>query len=208
MPRRPDLKCNLCGELKWRGTTSLPEGKYRCQPCRRISPQPTKPPKPHKRRGRDALCLDCGRAFWSVPGGTGWTQCCSRRCAQRRRARLNPLGSGARGGRPKSPYYQRADNAPGLTTLGRKRLLDKWRARGRTCTYCDGPCETVDHVIPLKLGGTNLEGNLVPCCRPCNGSKSSHLLAVWRYRIGGRRGKSVRGDHRLGEVRRATDRAA
>lgn len=34
MPRRPDLPCADCGELMWRGTTSLPEGQARCRPCR------------------------------------------------------------------------------------------------------------------------------------------------------------------------------
>ena len=36
MPRRPDLLCaGGCGRLLWRGTTSLPEGQAKCQPCRR-----------------------------------------------------------------------------------------------------------------------------------------------------------------------------
>lgn len=35
MPTIPDLPCADCGKLMWRGTTSLPEGRARCQPCRR-----------------------------------------------------------------------------------------------------------------------------------------------------------------------------
>lgn len=35
MPNRPDLPCADCGELMWRGTTSLPEGAATCRPCRK-----------------------------------------------------------------------------------------------------------------------------------------------------------------------------
>lgn len=37
MPSRPDLPCADCGKLMWRGSTSLPEGKARCLPCRRAN---------------------------------------------------------------------------------------------------------------------------------------------------------------------------
>lgn len=34
MPRKPDLPCADCGNLMWRSTTSLPEGRARCRACR------------------------------------------------------------------------------------------------------------------------------------------------------------------------------
>jgi 5-methylcytosine-specific restriction endonuclease McrA len=55
-----------------------------------------------------------------------------------------------------------------------------WVAAGRACSYCDAPASTVDHVISLKRGGTNYEGNLTPACRSCNSSKSDKLLVEWR----------------------------
>lgn len=44
-----------------------------------------------------------------------------------------------------------------------------------TCRYCrstDNPL-TVDHVIPVALGGTDTPDNLVAACRDCNAGKSS-----------------------------------
>lgn len=72
--------------------------------------------------------------------------------------------------------------APGLTRKMRDVLMAKWRKQGRRCTYCGGSCESIDHVIPLARGGTNYEGNLVPCCLSCNGSKCASLLVEWRFR--------------------------
>ena len=48
-------------------------------------------------------------------------------------------------------------------------------ARG-VCHYCGKtvpPAElTMDHVVPVARGGRSERGNVVPCCRACNASKS------------------------------------
>jgi len=82
--------------------------------------------------------------------------------------------------------------APGYysTYRSRRALLDRWIRQGRSCAYCDGPPETVDHVIPLTRGGTNHEGNLVPACTSCNAAKKDGLLSAWRY---GRTGRPYSG---------------
>lgn len=44
-----------------------------------------------------------------------------------------------------------------------------------TCRYCrsnEGQL-TVDHVVPVALGGTDAPDNLVACCKDCNAGKSS-----------------------------------
>lgn len=44
-----------------------------------------------------------------------------------------------------------------------------------TCRYCrstDGEM-TIDHVVPIALGGTDDPGNLVAACRDCNAGKTS-----------------------------------
>ena len=44
-----------------------------------------------------------------------------------------------------------------------------------TCRYCrstDNPL-TIDHVLPVALGGGDDPANLVACCRDCNAGKSS-----------------------------------
>lgn len=49
------------------------------------------------------------------------------------------------------------------------------RRDGHTCRYChatDSPL-TVDHVVPVALGGSDDPSNLVACCRDCNSGKGS-----------------------------------
>lgn len=49
------------------------------------------------------------------------------------------------------------------------------RRDNHTCRYChesDAPL-TVDHVVPVALGGTDAPANLVAACKDCNAGKSS-----------------------------------
>ena len=45
-----------------------------------------------------------------------------------------------------------------------------------TCVYCGlrQPGQTLDHYIPLRIGGPNVIQNLVVACRPCNLTKADH----------------------------------
>jgi 5-methylcytosine-specific restriction endonuclease McrA len=170
------LRCNLCGLSRATSRGSLPEGQYRCRECRSSMGQPRaiagRPRVRHRtgKLGVWATCGHCSREFVSISRAGGWSVFCSLSCAQRSKSRGN-----------KRPYYRRASGAPGLSGHRRRDLLARWRRQSRVCIYCAGPCETVDHVVPLQQGGTNYEGNLVPCCRRCNGSKGARLLAVWRF---------------------------
>ena len=74
----------------------------------------------------------------------------------------------------------REHDAPGIRWSDRKRLLAKWKRQGKRCAYCDRLADTIDHAVPLVRGGTNYEGNLVPCCKSCNSSKQGYLIAEWR----------------------------
>lgn len=51
------------------------------------------------------------------------------------------------------------------------------RRDGHTCRYCGAQAPdvplTVDHVIPVALGGTNDPSNLVTACRDCNSGKAA-----------------------------------
>ncbi len=54
----------------------------------------------------------------------------------------------------------------------REYLLEKWHY---SCAYCDAK-ETkleIEHVIPIKSGGSNRVSNLVMACRPCNKKKDN-----------------------------------
>ena len=52
----------------------------------------------------------------------------------------------------------------------RDRILrrDHW-----TCRWCGAPAGHVDHVVPLKLGGTDDDTNLVAACEKCNLSRGA-----------------------------------
>lgn len=51
------------------------------------------------------------------------------------------------------------------------------RRDNNTCRYCGGTAPavklTVDHVVPVSLGGQDDPENLVACCGDCNAGKSS-----------------------------------
>lgn len=44
---------------------------------------------------------------------------------------------------------------------------DQW-----ICAYCEGPADTVDHILPRSHGGGSTFGNQVAACKPCNGFKA------------------------------------
>src|SRR3990167_8869942 len=50
----------------------------------------------------------------------------------------------------------------------------KWDQFGGRCGYCNGnEFMGMDHMIPIHLGGKHEIGNVVPCCRSCNGRKAA-----------------------------------
>ena len=60
-----------------------------------------------------------------------------------------------------------------MSITGRTRY-EVLRRDGFACYYCHGTKPlTVDHVIPLALGGTDDPSNLVASCAECNSGKSS-----------------------------------
>jgi len=51
---------------------------------------------------------------------------------------------------------------------------------GHRCVYCGGNGDdsklTLDHLLPVELGGTNVAKNLVTCCIGCNSAKGKKSL--------------------------------
>lgn len=62
-------------------------------------------------------------------------------------------------------------------TLSRRLRFEILRRDNHTCRYCGGTAPnvrlTVDHVLPIALGGGDEPTNLVAACADCNGGKSS-----------------------------------
>lgn len=61
--------------------------------------------------------------------------------------------------------------------VSRRLRFEILRRDGHTCRYCGASAPdvklTVDHVIPVALGGGDEPNNLVTACKPCNDGKSS-----------------------------------
>lgn len=59
--------------------------------------------------------------------------------------------------------------------VSKRTRFEVLRRDGFTCRYCrnDSNPLTVDHVVPVALGGTDTPDNLVACCRDCNTGKAS-----------------------------------
>lgn len=150
--------CADCGRPMHRGTTSLPEGEARCLACRRATPCRRVKGQPQ------ASCVDCGQACWGK-------RC--RPCADKTKI-IRALDD------HRVVRKHRESAAPGIGWSDRKRLLAKWKRQGKPCIYCGEPADTIDHVVPLVRGGTNYEGNLAPCCKPCNSSKAGSTVIEWR----------------------------
>ncbi len=74
----------------------------------------------------------------------------------------------------------------------RRRLSDR---QGGRCVYCGyefgiaGRGVTIDHMVPVSMGGGDDEGNLQGLCRQCNNWKGDHTDIEFRERI--RRGLTV-----------------
>lgn len=66
--------------------------------------------------------------------------------------------------------------------MSKKLRFQVFRRDRFTCQYCgrQSPEVTleVDHVMPVVLGGSDDQSNLVTACRDCNGSKSDKIDAV------------------------------
>ena len=64
------------------------------------------------------------------------------------------------------------------TVLGA--VLHRWENQ---CAYCATPLDrvtgSIDHFIPLKLGGANRLNNLVASCKPCNRAKNCTPPEQW-----------------------------
>ena len=68
-----------------------------------------------------------------------------------------------------------------LRSTGSTRLWRNIRERvlrrdGYICQYCGQEADTVDHVIPRRLGGNDNDQNLVSSCRRCNLAKGGRFF--------------------------------
>ena len=53
------------------------------------------------------------------------------------------------------------------------------------CQYCGArvpPKElTMDHIVPLAMGGSSSKGNIAVCCKACNTKKKTMMPIEWQH---------------------------
>lgn len=74
---------------------------------------------------------------------------------------------------------RKRDNEGSFTTKEWKDLCEKYGNKCLCCDVTDKPL-TVDHVIPIKKGGSSNIENLQPLCKSCNSSKRDKIID-YRY---------------------------
>ncbi len=66
----------------------------------------------------------------------------------------------------------------GVFAISDKELQNILSMPCANCGSKDRP--TLDHIIPISLGGTHSVGNLQTLCMPCNSSKGNKVMTVWK----------------------------
>jgi len=77
----------------------------------------------------------------------------------------------------------RKKGLPGTLTVGQwLAILDD---HGWQCSYCGGPFESIEHQVPLHMGGGTTKENCRPACISCNDLRDwvgrwAHAMAIAR----------------------------
>lgn len=164
--KRENRQCLFCG------VNFISDGKlkYCKSKCRNLAQNAR-----NRAEKTFSVCAICGSQATGAKGGI--RKYCSFQCQLQ----------GIYGGKPplsersrKAQRNMRERKAQGLNLYELRLLRQRWKDEGKTCAYCSGSFDTVDHIIPLMRGGDNMETNLAPACRSCNSSKGSKLLSEWK----------------------------
>jgi len=134
--------------------------------------------------------VDCGHGHWRLLGGLveiNWWPFSKRRTIWANGSTGLTKFSGDAAQAIEAAKGKAKTMAPGVSKTQRMnpgrslRIRLKWWKRGwRTCRWCGARFShfkqmTLDHVVPLFRGGSNLEDNLTPACQECN-LKRGHSL--------------------------------
>lgn len=183
---RPEITCRECRRATPHdcGTEAayldhLGRHEEPCDPCRQAAREA------RSSRGRPAVCEECGEPFLSKRNGhssTGWTRYCSRPCADK--AKCVHAGS-----------YGVGRVARAIAGSRRRRLLvkgtwdgitdqeilerDHWmcwlckRRIGKTYNYPHPRSASIDHVLPISLGGDDTAFNKKAAHLGCNTARGN-----------------------------------
>jgi len=173
---RKRMTCAGCGEPMWRSSTSLPQGQATCRPCRALGRAPRQAMSGQPKRGR---CHWCGYRL-----GQGQKAYCSVKCSNQRSNDLKCQAVGyGRNPEVRRQSWQaknrrrRARRRGGQAeryTLAEIASRDRWRCGlchrrvQPDLDYLDPSSATIDHVVPLSVGGDDTRANVQLAHRACN----------------------------------------
>lgn len=75
------------------------------------------------------------------------------------------------------PFVRPATTGSRHTRKSTRRWAKKLRRD--PCVWCGEPSDTIDHIDPLRVGGSSSPDNLVGCCYACNYRRRDHPLLHW-----------------------------
>ncbi len=139
---------------------------------------------------RGLTAVDCGNHHWRLVGGlvqVNWYPLSRRNTIYCNGTTGRTSFSGNAADAIGAALGEARTMAPGAKKTkrmgahrSRKIRLKWWAAQRRSCHWCRERFEefrrmTLDHVVPLFRGGSNLEDNLVPACETCNRRRGHEL---------------------------------
>lgn len=188
---RADIRCKICGDVTNRSMRSVRHSAVMCRNCQRLQTEAkNKQRAEEKQRLKEEqerqraeqrkakvkpvltkVCVECGNTFQTT---NNKKVCCSSECTKHRSnnkhdRRLKKYGQKDNGITLKALFKR--DN--GICYLCGKQCdwNDKTINNRGTITGDDYP--SIDHIIPLSLGGVNEWDNVRLACRRCNTKKNN-----------------------------------
>ncbi len=170
------------------GRTPNGQGRYKRKPrAERVTPgrpawETAQSERQHTINIREFICQTCGSNRLFIADSGGRCRVCMRRkrLAQKKRAQAaGTWGVRARLAKNRRRALKRANGGAGHVSV--QDWLDVLAKYGATCLCC-GSTEptTMDHIVPLALGGPHDKTNLQPLCHLCNSLKSD-TVADYRF---------------------------
>lgn len=161
---KPTIPCTACGKLLYRGSGAKPPAERRCRDCGWAKPKPEKPPP---------NCTECGketnRQFCRY--GIRLCQDCAKKREKRRWRDKKRSRRAVKAGLPRTKYTTEeiAERSHFKCGICEKRV-------DMSLSGMDSMGPTIDHIVPISLGGWDTPDNVQLAHRVCNMSKRAEFL--------------------------------
>jgi len=161
---RPDRKCVGCGVAY---SPRLDKQQYCSTACRQQNYRGKKKRDPDTARGSLGQCIECGADFTKVSSAHKWCSplCRGRGSSRATKRRRRNIVAGCRGSQndyADVEIFERDGWRCHLCGKKIRRDVDRRRPSGAT----------IDHLVPLSLGGADVRENVAAAHRACNVAKN------------------------------------